>query len=122
MRIRRGPRADTTILGAATLLALAMGSGTAVTEFEIAHPPATTASGTGHDYAGVWMSADDAVRLDLSGDGTYARSVVGRKQVALGTYRVDGARLQLRDSDGLHTTVTSFDDALEMAGYRLFRV
>lgn len=120
MRIRRGPRADTTILGAATLLALAMGSGSAVTEFEIAHPPAATAAGA--DYAGVWMSADDAVRLDLSDDGTYARSVAGRKQVALGTYDVDGARLQLRDSDGLRTTVTSFDDTLEMAGHRLYRI
>jgi hypothetical protein len=37
------------------------------------------------------------VRLDVSADGTYARSVVGRKQAACGNYRVQGTSLLLVD-------------------------
>jgi hypothetical protein len=121
MRISRVPRIDTTILGAATLLALAIGNGNgSVTEFEFAKPPAAAQSAE-QDYAGVWLSVDGTVRLSLETGGTYERSVAGRKQVTHGTYQVDGLTVHLRDDNGLRTTVTYFDEALEMAGHRLFR-
>jgi hypothetical protein len=125
MRTYRGPRIDTTILGAASLLALAMaGVGATPTQhIRTAPAPASVAEDGAAAYAGVWMSADDAVRLDLSIDLTYARSIVGRKATAVGTYTVDGDTLRLRDSSsGLRTTVTSVGGQLDMAGYRLSRI
>ena len=123
MRHHRGPRVDTTVLGAATLLALAMGNGTDATEhFELVPPPAVVTDDPGAArLAGVWLSADGTVRLALDADGTYERSIAGRKKPAHGTYRVNGTFVLLRDDSGLRTTVTAFDDSLEMAGHRLFR-
>jgi hypothetical protein len=124
MRSHRGPRIDATILGAASLLALALaGAGPAPTRhIRTAPAEAAVVKDGAAAYAGVWMSADDAVRLDLSADLTYARSIVGRTATAVGTYSIDGAGLLLRDSSGLRTTVTTVGDDLEMAGYRLSRI
>jgi hypothetical protein len=124
MRTYCGPRIDATILGAAALLALAMGSAGSTPTRHIRTAPAVAAVAEdgAAAYAGVWMSADDAVRLDLSADLTYARSVVGRTATAIGRYTVDGATLRLRDSSGPVTTVTSVSGDLVMAGYRLSRV
>jgi hypothetical protein len=122
MRIYHGPRIDATILGAASLLALAMaGGGTAeATErFRTVPPPAVAVKPAAAAFVGVWLSADDTVRLDVSADGTYERTVVGRKQPARGTYRVAGTSLLLRDDSGVRTTVTSVAGGLEMAGHRL---
>jgi hypothetical protein len=115
MRTYRGPRVDTTILGAATLFALAMGNGGTPDHFRVvpAQPMAT--------LAGDWRTADGAVRLTLGADATFASSVAGRREVAAGTYRVDGAGLHLQDRSGLRTTGVLFGDALELAGHRLFR-
>ncbi|HET6530316.1 MAG TPA: Atu4866 domain-containing protein [Actinoplanes sp.] len=106
---------DTTILGAATLLALAMGSGSGATEFHSAPAP------TPADYPGVWRSADGEVRLVLHPDRTYERSITGRETVARGRYRLSGATLRLHDDCGLRTTVTVVNGALEMAGHVLYR-
>jgi hypothetical protein len=127
MRLFRGPRADTTVLGAASLLALAMGSGTGtgadVERFEVAPPAAVvTDSATDTGLGGVWETADGTVRLDLRPDGTYRSWVEGRWRAASGTYRVADDIVYLRDDAGLRTTVTRFDDALELAGHQLFRV
>ena len=121
MRPNPGPRIDTTILGAATLLALAMGTGSGPTEFELAPPAAATADADTAHHAGVWLSADGTVRLALAPDGTYERSVAGRKRAARGTYRVAGLSVLLRDDNGLRTSATFVDDALEVAGHRLYR-
>jgi len=122
MRLHPGPRVDTTILGAATLLALAMGNGSGPTEFEFAPPPAAaTADADAARYAGVWLSADGTVRLALQTDGTYERSVAGRKRAARGTYRVAGTEVLLRDDNGLRTTAAVSGDALDMAGHQLHR-
>ncbi len=125
MRTSRGPRIDSTILGAATVLALALGSsgGQATQHFETVAEPAVAASQPGAGaYVGVWMSADDTVRLDISTDGTYARSVTGRKQAARGLYQLDGTTLRLRDESGVRTTVTTVPGGLEMAGHVLARI
>ena len=125
MRTYRGPRIDATILGAASLLTLAMaGGGTAeATErFQTVPPPAVAVKPSVAAFVGIWMSADDEVRLDVSADGTYERTVVGRRKPARGTYRVDGTALLLRDESGICTTVTSVNGALEMAGYRLAKI
>lgn len=121
MRPNPGPRIDTTILGAATLLALAMGTGSGPTEFELAPPAAATADADTAHHAGVWLSADGTVRLALAPDGTYERSVAGRKRAARGTYRVADRSVLLRDDNGLRTSATFADDALEMAGHLLYR-
>jgi len=118
VRLHPGPRAGTTILGAATLLALAMGDGSSPRQFKLVPPPAVV---TGSGLAGLWRSTDGAVRLALEPDGTYERSVTGRRKATRGTYRVEGTTVLLQDDSGLRTTVTSFDDTLEMAGHRLFR-
>jgi hypothetical protein len=124
MRSHRGPHIDATILGAASLLALALaGAGSTPTRhIRTAPAEAAVVKDGAAAYAGVWMSADDAVRLDLSADLTYARSIVGRRATAVGTYSIDPAGLLLRDSSGLRTTVTPVGDDLEMAGYRLSRI
>jgi hypothetical protein len=124
MRSHRGPRIDATILGAASLLALALaGAGSTPTRhIRTAPAEAAVVKDGAAAYAGVWMSADDAVRLDLSADLTYARSIVGRRATAVGTYSIDRAGLLLRDSSGLRTAVTPVGDDLEMAGYRLSRI
>jgi hypothetical protein len=125
MRIFRCPRIDATILGAAALLAL--GTGTRATaeateHFRMPPPAAVAVSQDGAaGYVGVWMSADDTLRLDIAADGTYERSVLGRKKSALGYYHVDGTSLQLRDDSGVRTTVTSANGKLKMAGYELAR-
>lgn len=111
MRTHR-PRADATVLGAASLLALAMG--------EAAHAVAP-ADRPPTEVVGTWRSADGAVRLAMADDGTYQRSVAGRHRAESGTYRTDGTAVQLRAECGLPTTVTPTGDALEMAGHRLFR-
>ena len=120
MHLHPGPRIDTTILGAATLLALAMGNGSGPTEFEFAPPPAAVTADAAR-YAGVWLSADGTVRLVLAPDGTYERSVAGRKRAARGTYRVTGAEVLLRDDNGLRTTAALSGDTLDMAGHQLHR-
>lgn len=127
MRTYRGPRLDATILGAATVLALALGSSggeaEATQRFETVPAPAVAVSEQGAEaYIGVWMSADDAVRLDVSADGTYARTVVGRKRAARGLYQLDGTSLQLRDESGVRTAVTKVPGGLEMAGYVLAKI
>ena len=125
MRTFRGPRIDATILGAASLLALAMargGTAEATERFQTVPPPAVAVRPSVAAFVGIWMSADDTVRLDVSADGTYERSVAGRKESARGTYRVDGTVLLLRDESGIRTTVTSVNGALEMAGHRLEKI
>jgi hypothetical protein len=125
MRPYRGPRIDATILGAVSLIAFAMGSGTAqaTRRFETVAPPAVAVRETGADrFVGVWLSADDTVRLDISADGTYARSIVGRRLPARGTYHVRGTSLLLEDESGIRTTVTGVPGGLEVAGYRLSRI
>ena len=125
MRHFRGPRVDTTILGAASLRALAMGSGAgtgaAIDHFELVPPAAAvTDSAAETGYVGVWVSADGAVRLDLRADGTYGSTVEGRRKAASGTYRVTDGVLHLHDDAGLRTTVARLDGALVMAGHQLF--
>jgi hypothetical protein len=122
MRTYRGPRIDATILGAASLFALVMGSGGLTPTQHVRSVPAAATADSSAGYAGVWMSADDTVRLDLSTDLTCARSIAGRRQAAIGTYAVEGRTLDLHDSSGLRTTVTDIGGQLEMAGYRLSRV
>jgi hypothetical protein len=123
MRIHRGPRIDAAVLGAASMLALVMiGSGTTPARLQFAPAPMAAAMTGAAAFAGVWLSADDTVRLDLSTDLTYERSIVGRRATAVGTYAISGETLQLRDSSGLQTTATSVGGGLEMAGYRLSRI
>jgi hypothetical protein len=126
MRTYRGPRIDATILGAASLLALAMcgvgGTAEATGRFQNVQTPAVTVANGAEAYVGVWLSADDTVRLDISADGTYERSIDGRKKSARGMYRVDGTSLRLVDESGIRTTVTSSNGGLEMAGYQLEKI
>ncbi len=124
MRSHRGPRIDATILGAASLLALAMGGASAqgTDQGGSSAPSSIVSDGVSpSDLAGLWTSADGRVRLDLGPDGRYKRSIVGRERSAHGTYRLEGLSLLLRDDSGLRTTVTVYDGALDMAGYRLNR-
>jgi hypothetical protein len=124
MRIRRGPRLDTTILGATSLLAIAMGGGTGVQALAVAPPPAVvTEAMEPPAVVGSWRSADGTVRLVLKPDLTYDLSVAGRERKAHGSYLVDGADLRLHDDDGLRTPgKVSEDGLIEMAGHELFPV
>jgi hypothetical protein len=108
---------DTTVLGAASLLALALGTDPAVTE-GAARPdlPIKTLP-----PVGVWRTADGAVSLNIRTDGTYAGKVAGRRRAAHGTYALEGGRMTLSDDSGLRTPVVLIDGALEMAGHRLDR-
>jgi hypothetical protein len=114
--MRSSPK-DTTIFGAASLLTLALG-GVAAEQLAVA-VPAVADDATA--LAGVWLSADSTVRLQLGADWSYLGSVAGRHRAAQGTYRPEGAGLVLRDVTGLRTPVTVADDALEMAGHQLFK-
>jgi hypothetical protein len=120
MRLFRGPRVDTTILGAAHRKREQRGG--AVTErFELVPPSAVVSDGVVETYLiGVWLSEDSTVRLSLEADGTYESTVEGRKEAAHGTYRVTDGEVHLRDESGLRTTVTRVDGMLEMAGHQLF--
>jgi hypothetical protein len=124
MRIRRGPRLDTTILGATSLLAIAMGGGGGTATMTMAPPPAVVTDSTEPPaVVGSWRSADGAVRLVLRPDLTYDLSVEGRERKAHGTYLLDGADLRLRDDDGLRTPARVSEDSLiELAGHELFPV
>lgn len=126
MRTFRRPRVDATILGVTSLLALAVGShgGTAeATErYQTVPAPIVTVAGGAAAFVGIWLNADDTVRLDVGPDGTYERSIVGRRQTARGGYRVHGTSLLLVDESGLRTTVTSADGRLRMAGYDLAKI
>jgi hypothetical protein len=126
MRTNRRPRIDATVLGAASLLALALGStggSTPVTErFVTVKAPAVAVANGAGAYVGVWMSADDTVRLDISADSTYERSIIGRKRTARGRYHVHGTSLVLDDESGVRTTVTGTPTGLLMAGYDLSRI
>ena len=106
---------DTTVLGAASLLALALGSD--VPAAPGARRPVQP-SGTRRPV-GVWRTADGAVSLDIKTDGTYAGKVAGRRRAAQGTYDVDDTGMTLRDDSGLRTPVALHDGVLEMAGHRL---
>jgi putative ligand-binding protein with streptavidin-like fold len=123
MRTFCGPRVDATIFGMATLLALALGgrddSPETTERFQTEPAPAVAVTNGATAYVGVWLTVDDQVRLDVSADGTYERSIVGRKQSARGLYRVAGSSLLLVDESGIRTTVTSVNGGLEMAGYHL---
>jgi hypothetical protein len=122
MRTHRGPRIDATILGAASLLALAMGPGMPDTGTSAPGTQSVVGTGTAAaDLVGEWVSPDGTVRLNLGADGRYDRSLAGRARPAHGTYRLDGSGLLLRDDSGLRTDVTVQTDALELAGHRLLR-
>jgi hypothetical protein len=124
LRIHRGPGVDATILGAATLFALALGNGNNLMgtpeRYDFVAPRAVVTedvSTTG--LVGSWRSTDAAVHLDLYADGKYERGIVGRVRSSHGTFRADGPNLLLWDDSGLRTTVIVADGALEMAGHRL---
>jgi hypothetical protein len=124
MRIHRGPGVDATILGAATLFALALGNGNNITgapeRYDFVAPQAVVTEDVSTTaLVGSWRSTDAAVHLDLYADGNYQRGIVGRTRSSHGTYRADGSNLLLRDDSGLRTTVVVADGALEMAGHRL---
>jgi hypothetical protein len=122
MRTNRAPRIDATILGTASLLALAIGGATIEAPVGSTAPPSVINDGaTAANLAGSWVSADKEVRLKLGADGRYERSVKGRAKSAKGTYKLDGATLRLRDDSGLRTDVTVYDGALELAGHQLIR-
>jgi hypothetical protein len=106
---------DTTVLGAASLLALALGADTAAAP----GPLRPARPGRPRRPVGVWRTADGAVSLDIKTDGTYAGKVAGRRRAAQGTYDLDGAGMTLSDDSGLRTPVALHDGALEMAGHRL---
>jgi hypothetical protein len=119
----RVPRVDTTILGAASLLALAMGGTTQTSgRLEVTTPPAADTEDPTAGLVGVWLSADGAVRLELDHDGTYERSVAGRRRSSHGSYLVDGTSVLLHDDNGLRTVMTVADGELDMAGHRLHRI
>jgi hypothetical protein len=123
MSVHRGPRIDATILGAASLLALALGGTSAASQpFAASAPPAVVSGVVASDVVGAWTSTDGTVKLQLDQDGTYVRSIEGRHKVAHGRYRIHDMSLLLRDDSGLNTTVTIYDGVLDMAGHRLQRV
>ncbi len=113
----RTHRVDTTIFGATSLLALALGG---VAPGRIAGP-AAVAIEEPDALVGIWLSADNTVRLQLAVDWSYRGSIAGRQRVARGTYRPEGAGLVLRDETGLRTPVVVAEEGLEMAGHQLFR-
>ena len=106
---------DTTVLGAASLLALALGTDAPA----VPGAPRPASPIKIRRPVGVWRTADGAVSLDLKTDGTYAGKVAGRRRAAQGTYDVDGAGMMLSDDSGLRTPVALYDGVLEMAGHRL---
>lgn len=108
------PRFDATVLDATALLTLALAG-------HEMPAPRETAPIEPENLVGVWLSADGAVRLDLRSEGTYERSIVGRRRSSHGHYLVDGSSLLLEDDNGLRTVATMADDALEMAGYPLWK-
>ncbi|MEV6306170.1 Atu4866 domain-containing protein [Actinoplanes sp. NPDC051861] len=110
---------DTTVLDAASLLAIAMGGATDVGTCPVTGRPRVV---TDAAVVGAWRSADGVVRLQLRRDGTYAGEVAGRRRQARGTYRVDGGSVLLHDDSGLNTPVTVHDGELEMAGHRLLPI
>ena len=113
----RTSRVDATIFGTASLLALTLGGVGA--ERLAASVPAAGEEVAG--LAGIWISADRTVRLQLRADGSYRGSVAGRHRTATGTYRPEGAGLVLHDDTGLRTPVTVAEYALERAGHQLFK-
>ena len=114
----RTPRVDTTIFGATSLLTLALGG---VAPEQLAVPVPAADEDEAAALVGVWLSADQMVRLQLASDWSFLGSVAGRHRTAKGTYRSEGAGLVLRDESGLRTPVAVADDGLEMAGHQLFR-
>jgi hypothetical protein len=124
MRNRRGPRLDTTILGATSLLAIAMGGGTGVGTLTMAPPPVVATDATEPPaVVGTWRSADGAVNLVLRPDLTYDLTVEGRDRTAHGSYLVNDSDLRLHDDEGLRTPGRiSSDSLIEMAGHELFPV
>lgn len=113
----RTHRVDATIFGATSLLALALGG---VAPERVA-APTRPAPDDPDALVGIWLSADNTVRLHLAADWSYRGSVAGRQRAAKGTYRPEGAGLVLRDETGLRTPVAVAEDGLEMAGHQLFR-
>jgi hypothetical protein len=114
----RTQRVDTTIFGAASLLTLALGG---VAPEQLAAPVPAADETEAAALAGIWLSADEMVRLQLATDWSFQGSVAGRHREAKGTYRPEGAGLVLQDVSGLRTSVTVAEHGLEMAGHQLFR-
>jgi len=124
MRIHRGHGVDATILGAATLFALALGNGNNIlgspARYDFVAPRAVVTEDVSTTaLVGSWRSTDAAVRLNLYADGNYERGIVGRSRASHGSYLPDGPNRLLRDDSGLRTTVIVADGTLEMAGHRL---
>ncbi|GIF15215.1 Atu4866 domain-containing protein [Actinoplanes teichomyceticus] len=110
-------RVDTTVLDAAAMLAIAMGSTPGPAPGPVPQRPRVVADAV----VGTWRSRDGAIKLHLRTDGTYAGEVAGRRKRPSGTYRIDGDAVMLHDAaSGLHTPVTVRQHGeLEMAGHRL---
>jgi hypothetical protein len=113
----RNHRVDATIFGAASLLTLALGGGAAE---QLAAPVPVSIDETAA-LAGIWLNADNTVRLQLGADWSYLGSVEGRHRAATGVYRPAGTGLVLHDDTGLRTPVAVAGYGLEMAGHQLFR-
>jgi hypothetical protein len=114
----RTQRVETTISGATSLLTRALG-GVAAERLGASGPAAAEDAAA---LAGIWLSADRTVRLQLGADWSYRGRVEGRRRDAKGTYRPEGSGLVLCDETGLRTPVTVAEDSLELAGHHLFRV
>lgn len=114
------PAIDTTIFGAASLLALAMGTDDT--------PRARPAGRTGHRAGpgeaaaiGVWTARDGGVRLELCANGRYGLDIAGRHRRTAGTYRADRLCVLLEADGGLRTVAQLDGEVLELAGHRLRR-
>jgi hypothetical protein len=108
---------DTTILGPAALLAIALGRrGTTIDV-----PPVEIRPGL-QALAGGWRSGDGIVRLTLEADHRYVLSVTGRARPARGSYLLDGADLRLCDDSGLWTPARVDGDVIELAGRQLLPI
>lgn len=120
MDVDRAARIDiapvnATILDVAAMLALAMADERAASDGAVAsgRQPADEA---GALHAGVWISTDGAVRLDLHPNGRYALRIAGRHRRTEGTYRADRLTVLLESDGGLRTTAQLTDDTLHLAG------
>jgi len=80
-------------------------------------------AGTGaeHPFAGLWVTADGAIRQRLLPEGRYVEARGNRESAYRGAYWIEGSMIYYRDDTGFSADGEFRNDVLYHAGMVMYR-
>ncbi|PRY65917.1 putative ligand-binding protein with streptavidin-like fold [Glaciihabitans tibetensis] len=75
----------------------------------------------GHDFVGLWVTADGVIRQRLLPGGRYTEARGSREAAYTGDYRIEGTMIYYHDDTGFSADGEFRKDVLYHAGMVMFR-